>query len=58
MGHPGTPTNQSLVPNDVWSADFKGHFNMGDGRYGDPRTVADGDIRYPPGCQALSSTRV
>jgi putative transposase len=33
LGHPGKPTSQILAPNDVWSADFKGQFRTGDGRY-------------------------
>jgi hypothetical protein len=24
------------APDEVWSADFQGHFNSGDGRYGSP----------------------
>jgi putative transposase len=58
IGHPGQPTSQILAPNAVWSADFKGHFNAGDGLYCDPLTVADGYSRFLLGCQALSSTRV
>jgi putative transposase len=58
MGHPGKPTSQILAPNDVWSADFKGHFKTGDGLYCYPLTVADGHSRLLLGCQALSSTRV
>jgi transposase InsO family protein len=58
IGHPGKPTSQILAPNDVWSADVKGHFNTGDGLYCDPLTVADGYSRFLLGCQALSSTRV
>jgi putative transposase len=58
IGHPGKPTSQILAPNDVWSADFKGHFKTGDGRYCYPLTVADGYSRFLLGCQALSSTRV
>src|SRR3989442_4835967 len=30
---PGKPTSQILAPNDVWSADYKGQFRTGDGRY-------------------------
>jgi transposase InsO family protein len=56
IGHPGKPTSQILAPNDVWSADFKGQFRTGDGRYCYPLTVADGFSRYLLGCQALSST--
>jgi transposase InsO family protein len=58
MGHPGKPTSQILAPNDVWSADVKGHFTTGNGRYWYPLTVADGYSRFLLGYQALSSTRV
>jgi putative transposase len=58
IGHPGKPTSQILAPNDVWSADFKGHFTTGDGLYCYPLTVADGYSRFLLGCQALSSTQV
>jgi len=54
IGHPGKPTRQILAPNDIWSADFKGHFTTGDGRYCYPLTVADGYSRFLLGCQALS----
>lgn len=56
LGHPGKPTSQILAPNDVWSADFKGQFRTGDGRYCYPLTVTDGFSRYLLGCQALPST--
>jgi putative transposase len=46
------------APNEVWSADFQGPFNTGDGLYCSPFTVADGDSRFLLSCQALSSTRV
>jgi putative transposase len=58
IGHPGKPTSAILAPNDVWSADFKGQFKTGDGRYCYPLTVTDGFSRYLLGCQALSSTAV
>ena len=58
IGHPGKPTSQILAPNDVWSADYKGQFRTGDGRYCYPLTVADGFSRYLLGCQALMSTAV
>ena len=58
VGHPGKPTSQILAPNDVWSADYKGQFRTGDGRYCYPLTVTDGFSRYLLGCQALSSTAV
>jgi putative transposase len=46
------------APHEVWSADFNGHFTTGDGLYGSPLTVADGDRRLLLGCQARSATRV
>jgi putative transposase len=58
IGHPGKPTSQLLARNEVWSADFKGHFKTADGLYCYPLTVADGYSRFLLGCQALSSTRV
>src|SRR5207247_5986076 len=58
LGHPGKPTSQILAPNDVWSADYKGQFRTGDGRYCYPLTVADEFSRYLLGCQPLTSTAV
>jgi putative transposase len=58
IGHPGKRTSQILAPNDVWSADYKGHFRTGNGQYCYPLTVADGFSRYLLGCQALASTAV
>jgi transposase InsO family protein len=58
IGHPGKPTSPILGPNEVWSADFKGQFRTGDGRYCYSLTVADGFSRYLLGCPALSSTAV
>jgi transposase InsO family protein len=58
LGHPGKPITVIAAPNDVWSADFNGQFNTGDGLYCYPLTVADGHRRVRLGCQALSSTRV
>jgi transposase InsO family protein len=58
IGHPGKPTTRIAAPNDVWSADFKGHFKTGDGHYCYPLTVTDGYSRYLLSCQALSSTSV
>ena len=41
IGHLGKPTQQILLPNDCWSADFKGQFRTGDGLYCYPLTVTD-----------------
>jgi transposase InsO family protein len=58
IGHPGTPTSPIDAPNDVWSADFTGHFKTGNGRYCYPLTITDGYSRFLLSCQALSSTSV
>ena len=53
----GTPLSQGLHPNDLWSADFKGEFQLGDKRYCYPLTVTDHASRYLLLCEALESTR-
>jgi transposase InsO family protein len=58
IGHPGKPSSSILAPNDLWSADFKGQFKTGNGRYCYPLTVTDGFSRYLLGCQGLTSTAV
>ena len=58
IGHPGTPTSAIDAPNEVWSADFKGHFKTGDGHSCYPLTLTDGSSRFLLSCQALASTSV
>lgn len=53
LGHPGRPTTPMLAPNDVWTADFKGHFPTRDGVRCYPLTIVDGYSRYLLACQAL-----
>jgi putative transposase len=53
IGHPGKPRGEILLPNECWSADFKGQFKLGDGSYCYPLTVTDNYSRYLLGCQAL-----
>jgi transposase InsO family protein len=53
----GTPLSQGRAPNDLWCADFKGEFKLGDGRYCDPLTVTDHAARLSLMCEALESTR-
>jgi putative transposase len=57
IGHPGTPASHMGAPHAVWSADGKGHFKTGDGRYGFPLPLTDGSRRFLLACQARSSTR-
>jgi putative transposase len=56
VGHPGRPSSQIVLPNDCWSADFKGQFRTGDGIYCYPLTVTDNYSRYLLCCQALGGT--
>ena len=44
--HPGVVPIPTTHPNDLWTADFKGHFRTRDGVYCDPLTVADQHTRY------------
>src|SRR5205809_64142 len=53
----GTPLSQGLSPNDLWCADFKGEFKLGNGRYCFPLTVSDHAARFLLLCEALDSTR-
>ena len=54
--HPGRPTAPFTEPNAIWSADYKGHFKMKNGRYCYPLTVQDGFSRYLLACQAVDGT--
>jgi transposase InsO family protein len=53
----GTSLSQGLGPNDLWCADFKGEFKLGNGRYCYPLTVTDHASRFLLLCEALESTR-
>jgi transposase InsO family protein len=53
----GTPLSAGAAPNDLWCADFKGEFKLGNGRYCYPLTVTDHASRFLLLCEALESTR-
>lgn len=53
--HPGVVPAVTQEPNDLWTADFKGHFRTRDGIYCYPLTVADQHTRYLLACQGLAS---
>lgn len=55
--HPGVVPPTTQEPNDLWTADFKGHFRTGDGIYCYPLTVADQHSRYLLACHGLLSTQ-
>lgn len=53
----GTPLAHVTNPNDLWCADYKGDFMMGNQNYCYPLTITDYTSRYLLTCEALSSTR-
>ena len=53
----GTPLSTGAAPNDLWCADFKGEFKLGNDRYCYPLTVTDHASRFLLLCEALDSTR-
>jgi transposase InsO family protein len=53
----GTPLSAAVGPNDLWCADFKGEFRLGNGQYCYPLTVTDQAARMILLCEALESTR-
>jgi transposase InsO family protein len=53
----GTVLSAGTKPNDLWCADFKGEFTLGNRRYCYPLTVTDHASRYLLLCEALESTR-
>ena len=54
--HPGVVPIATAAPNDLWTADFKGQFRTGDGRYCYPLTIADQHTRFLLRCHGLLST--
>lgn len=55
--HPGVVPPVTAAPNDLWTADFKGEFRTGDGRYCYPLTIADQHARFLLTCHGLLSTK-
>ncbi len=53
----GTPLSGSDQPNDLWCADFKGEFKLGDGRFCYPLTVTDQVSRFILMCDGQTSTK-
>lgn len=53
----GTPLSYAHSPNDLWCADYKGEFMLGDRRYCYPLTVTDYSSRFLLACEALSTTQ-
>jgi transposase InsO family protein len=53
----GTRLSVGLDPNDLWSADFKGEFKLGNRHYCYPLTVSDYASRFLLSCEAFDSTK-
>lgn len=53
----GTSLSEGAAANELWCADFKGEFKLGNGQYCYPLTVTDHASRFLLLCEALESTR-
>src|SRR5436853_4778156 len=53
----GTPLSTGGMPNDLWCADYKGEFRLGNRAWCYPLTVTDHASRFLLLCEALESTR-
>jgi len=53
----GTPLVETHQPNEVWCADYKGEFMLGNKQYCYPLTISDYSTRYLIGCEGVKSTK-
>ena len=53
----GTSLSIPNLPNELWCADYKGEFVLGDKQYCYPLTVTDNVSRFILGCEGLSTTK-
>lgn len=53
----GTELKDARSPNELWCADYKGQFQLGNRQYCYPLTITDYRSRYLLACEALLSTR-
>jgi transposase InsO family protein len=53
----GTPLSHARNPNELWCADYKGEFLLGNEKYCYPLTITDYRSRYLFTCEGLESTR-
>jgi putative transposase len=53
----GTDLTDAKAPNELWCADFKGEFLLGNHKYCYPLTVTDNLSRYLLSCEGLESTK-
>jgi len=53
----GTALSFAEKPNELWCADYKGEFMLGDRRYCYPLTITDYNSRYLLACDGLETTK-
>ena len=53
----GTVLSPTKAPNDLWCADYKGEFMLGNRQYCYPLTISDHQSRYFLSCEALENTQ-
>lgn len=53
----GTPLQHAFDPNQLWCADYKGEFKLGNRKYCYPLTITDYRSRYLLSCEGLPSTK-
>jgi len=53
----GTPLSDAASPNELWCADFKGQFRLGNKHYCYPLTITDYRSRYLLACEGLESVK-
>jgi putative transposase len=53
----GMPLHDASAPNELWCADYKGEFMLGNKRYCYPLTITDYRSRYLLACEGLESTK-
>lgn len=53
----GTPLSLAKQPNDLWCADYKGEFRLGNARYCYPLTITDFASRFLLACEGLENTQ-
>ena len=54
----GTPLAKKYHPNDLWSADYKGEFMLGNRQYCYPLTISDFSSRYLLSCEGMENTKM
>ena len=53
----GTPLSDAHSPNELWCADYKGEFKLGNRKYCYPLTITDYSSRFLLACEGVESTQ-